>query len=262
MSCSRSAAAWCCWCARRRCTPGHLRTMAQASEMGAIVMPPVPAFYAQPQSDRRHHRPYRGTRPRPVRHRHRPGQALGRAGLGAAGALSGAEAMTTTAQTDLQLDGPHWAFALDFYQRPGVADACLVLQDHAGVDVTFLLFALYVADSHRVVLEQADLERLDQAVAAWREAVVRPLRQLRRRLKGGPQPAPGTTSACANASSRQSSTPSRSSWRYLRAGSKGNPAEPRSKPADAMAALEGVMALCRRLYRSATSQIARGPGSS
>ena len=26
--------------------------------------------------------------------------------------------MTTTAQTDLQLDGPHWAFALDFYQRP------------------------------------------------------------------------------------------------------------------------------------------------
>lgn len=29
---------------------GHLRSMAQATEMGAIVMPPVPAFYAQPET--------------------------------------------------------------------------------------------------------------------------------------------------------------------------------------------------------------------
>jgi 4-hydroxy-3-polyprenylbenzoate decarboxylase len=29
---------------------GHLRTMAQVTEMGAIVMPPVPAFYVGPQS--------------------------------------------------------------------------------------------------------------------------------------------------------------------------------------------------------------------
>ncbi|MBN9050164.1 MAG: UbiX family flavin prenyltransferase [Rhizobiales bacterium] len=29
---------------------GHLRSMAQVTEMGAIVMPPVPAFYAKPES--------------------------------------------------------------------------------------------------------------------------------------------------------------------------------------------------------------------
>jgi 4-hydroxy-3-polyprenylbenzoate decarboxylase len=29
---------------------GHLRAMAQVTEMGAIVMPPVPAFYARPAS--------------------------------------------------------------------------------------------------------------------------------------------------------------------------------------------------------------------
>jgi 4-hydroxy-3-polyprenylbenzoate decarboxylase len=29
---------------------GHLRTLAQVTEMGAIVMPPVPAFYAKPQT--------------------------------------------------------------------------------------------------------------------------------------------------------------------------------------------------------------------
>jgi 4-hydroxy-3-polyprenylbenzoate decarboxylase len=29
---------------------GHLRTMVQVTEMGAIVMPPVPAFYARPET--------------------------------------------------------------------------------------------------------------------------------------------------------------------------------------------------------------------
>lgn len=29
---------------------GHIRAMAQATEVGAIVMPPVPAFYAKPQT--------------------------------------------------------------------------------------------------------------------------------------------------------------------------------------------------------------------
>ncbi|MGY9057266.1 MAG: UbiX family flavin prenyltransferase, partial [Alphaproteobacteria bacterium] len=29
---------------------GHLRAMTAATEIGAIIMPPVPAFYAKPQS--------------------------------------------------------------------------------------------------------------------------------------------------------------------------------------------------------------------
>ena len=29
---------------------GHLRTMAQLAEMGAVIAPPVPAFYRRPQS--------------------------------------------------------------------------------------------------------------------------------------------------------------------------------------------------------------------
>ena len=29
---------------------GHLRTMQQLSEMGAIIAPPVPAFYARPRT--------------------------------------------------------------------------------------------------------------------------------------------------------------------------------------------------------------------
>jgi 4-hydroxy-3-polyprenylbenzoate decarboxylase len=29
---------------------GHLRTLTQLAEIGAIILPPVPAFYAEPQS--------------------------------------------------------------------------------------------------------------------------------------------------------------------------------------------------------------------
>ncbi|MNR64088.1 3-octaprenyl-4-hydroxybenzoate carboxy-lyase partner protein [compost metagenome] len=29
---------------------GHLRLMTQAAEMGAVIMPPVPAFYHRPES--------------------------------------------------------------------------------------------------------------------------------------------------------------------------------------------------------------------
>ena len=29
---------------------GHLRTLAQLAEMGAIILPPVPAFYAEPHT--------------------------------------------------------------------------------------------------------------------------------------------------------------------------------------------------------------------
>ncbi len=29
---------------------GHLKTMTALTEMGAIIMPPVPAFYSQPNS--------------------------------------------------------------------------------------------------------------------------------------------------------------------------------------------------------------------
>ena len=58
---------------------GHLRTMTALSEMGAVIAPPVPAFYAKPQTHRRDGRPDLGPRPRPVRPRCRHGAALGRA---------------------------------------------------------------------------------------------------------------------------------------------------------------------------------------
>lgn len=82
-----------------------------------------------------------------------------------------------------------WEFALALYGSQGVSEACLLLQDESGVDVPMLLFALWLA-AHSVALPEAEMQRIEQLVKAWREEVVRPLRAIRRRLKEGPHPAP------------------------------------------------------------------------
>jgi uncharacterized protein (TIGR02444 family) len=81
-------------------------------------------------------------------------------------------------------DSPFWRFSLRFYSRAAVAAACLTLQDEAGVDVNLMLFLLYLAEHKRSVSE-AEISRLDRAVAEWRGQVVKPLRGLRRALKSG-----------------------------------------------------------------------------
>jgi uncharacterized protein (TIGR02444 family) len=79
---------------------------------------------------------------------------------------------------------PFWRFSLGFYRRPGVADACLALQDGCGVDVNILLFFLWLAAARRCV--STDVARAVCAAAApWRDDVVAPLRTIRRRLKDG-----------------------------------------------------------------------------
>ncbi len=79
-----------------------------------------------------------------------------------------------------------WAFSLAVYAQGGVAAACLDLQDRRGVDVNLLLFALWAGAACGARLSDGEMERLDGAVAAWRDEVVRPLRAVRRRAKGEP----------------------------------------------------------------------------
>jgi uncharacterized protein (TIGR02444 family) len=98
--------------------------------------------------------------------------------------------MRLAGEGGLQLEGPQWAFALRFYAHPDVAEALLLLQDRAGADVCVVLFALFIARTHRAVVDGADLADLDAAIADWRREVIWPLRSLRRRLRNGPSPAP------------------------------------------------------------------------
>ena len=80
---------------------------------------------------------------------------------------------------------PFWRFSLQFYRLPKVADACIALQEEAGVDVNLLLFLLWHAKQHRR-LSAADVAALEAQVAPWRDLTVIPLRGVRRALKSPP----------------------------------------------------------------------------
>jgi len=75
-----------------------------------------------------------------------------------------------------------WKFSLRFYARPGVAQACIELQDIADVDVNLLFLLIFFADAQRS-LSRDDVACIDVAIAPWRNEVVRPLRAARRALK-------------------------------------------------------------------------------
>lgn len=89
-----------------------------------------------------------------------------------------------------ELEAESWAFALDIYARPAVADACLSLQREAGVDVMMLLVIAFAAVKLRIPLTPAEIRELDEACRPWREQIVWPLRAIRSGLKSGPLPAP------------------------------------------------------------------------
>ena len=78
---------------------------------------------------------------------------------------------------------PFWTFSLALYDEPGVADACIELQDGSGVDVNLLLYCCY-ASACDVPLAVSDLQAVEAAISAWREEMVRPVRALRRRSEG------------------------------------------------------------------------------
>jgi uncharacterized protein (TIGR02444 family) len=80
-----------------------------------------------------------------------------------------------------------WNFSLKVYGRPGVAPACIALQDGLGLDVNLLLYCCWHGRAGRR-LEATDLKRAIAAVAAWQREVVQPLRAVRRRLKAGVPP--------------------------------------------------------------------------
>jgi uncharacterized protein (TIGR02444 family) len=87
---------------------------------------------------------------------------------------------------------PFWRFSLGFYRRAGVADACIALQEEAGVDVNLLLFLLWQASLHRE-LSHDEVAALETKVAPWRNTTVIPLRGVRRALKAPPPLVPAAT---------------------------------------------------------------------
>ena len=87
----------------------------------------------------------------------------------------------TAADTPTQ-KSPFWQFSVKFYAVPGVAPACIALQDMAGVEVNLLFFLLWNASLGRA-LSVPEVKELDHMVGVWRNTAVVPLREIRRALK-------------------------------------------------------------------------------
>lgn len=83
-----------------------------------------------------------------------------------------------------------WSWSLRVYGRPGVAAACLEAQDRHGADVNLLLWAAWTGAEHGHLLTAGEVAAAREAVVGWHREVVVPLREVRRRLKTGPVPAP------------------------------------------------------------------------
>lgn len=94
---------------------------------------------------------------------------------------------------EFPIDGSLWQFALAFYGREGVANACLKLQELVGADVNVLIFSIYAATHHHCLLSTAQLAEADAAVQPWRSDVIVSLRRVRVRLRTGPSPAPNSS---------------------------------------------------------------------
>src|SRR5262249_13030048 len=82
--------------------------------------------------------------------------------------------------------GAFWRFSTAFYERPGVAEALIALQDRDGFDVNLVLFALWLGISGRRAPDGDLLASAVGAAGTLRSEIVDPLRGLRRKLRHHP----------------------------------------------------------------------------
>jgi len=92
-------------------------------------------------------------------------------------------------------DNPFWQFSTELYGKSGVAPACLAIQARHGLDVNLILFCCWFAAAGRGSLDEATLGAAMARCAPWHSEIVRALRQVRDRLKGGFPPAPPALAA-------------------------------------------------------------------
>jgi uncharacterized protein (TIGR02444 family) len=76
-----------------------------------------------------------------------------------------------------------WNYALNLYERPGVATELLRRQDEEGLDIVLHLFTGWLCEEHGMTLSETRLREAQTLVRPWREQVVQPLRAARRAAK-------------------------------------------------------------------------------
>src|SRR3954451_15961758 len=71
-----------------------------------------------------------------------------------------------------------WTSAASLYGAPGVAEACLALQDRYACDVNVLLFATWMGVVHHHTFSSVELVEAAAAVQDWHWGVRRPRRSV------------------------------------------------------------------------------------
>ena len=87
---------------------------------------------------------------------------------------------------DLELDNPAWRFCLALYDQPGVAQECLRLQDEIGLNVSFLLFFVWLGMRRGAPPTDGEIAEAKALASSWHRSVVEPLRSVRREIKVSP----------------------------------------------------------------------------
>lgn len=99
---------------------------------------------------------------------------------------TGANGGTGAASTEITATMPLWDFSLAIYAREGVAATLIEWQDKWHIDVNVMLWICWQWQGREIAATETDIAAAQRAVADWREAVVEPLRELRRRIKRDP----------------------------------------------------------------------------
>ncbi len=76
-----------------------------------------------------------------------------------------------------------WGFATALYGRPGVAQACLALQDGYGADIPLLLAAIWHGETGRGRLDRGQAGDWRACARLWRTAAILPLRAARTAIR-------------------------------------------------------------------------------
>ena len=82
-------------------------------------------------------------------------------------------------------DHPFWDFSLRVYGSGGVPEACLVLQERHRLDVNVLLYCCWLGASGRGTPGAGEIATVCMTVDGWHRDIVRAVRAVRQRLKGG-----------------------------------------------------------------------------
>ncbi len=77
-----------------------------------------------------------------------------------------------------------WEFSGQLYERAGVKECCLTLQNRHGIDINLLLLCCWI-DRQQLVIAQASLEGLIKLSDKWQTEQLSPLRAARAELDRG-----------------------------------------------------------------------------